>query len=91
VVAKVGEGLAVNKQRSHTFHMEMFNLKMLNEVEGIEQCCPTFLCTRAQFIDAYGGAGATTLLLLLLLLVVVVVVVVPLNTYYYYHYYYYYY
>jgi hypothetical protein len=33
----------------------------------LEQCCPTFLCTRAQFTDAYGGAGATTLLLLLLL------------------------
>jgi hypothetical protein len=32
------------------------------------QCCPTFSCTRAQFTDAYGGAGATTLLLLLLLL-----------------------
>jgi hypothetical protein len=34
----------------------------------LKQCCPTFLCTRAQFTDAYGGAGATTLLLLLLLL-----------------------
>jgi hypothetical protein len=32
----------------------------------LQQCCPTFLCTRAQFADAYGGAGATTLLLLLL-------------------------
>jgi hypothetical protein len=32
----------------------------------LEQSCPTFLCTRAQFTDAYGGAGATTLLLLLL-------------------------
>jgi hypothetical protein len=27
----------VNKQRSHTFHMERFNLKNLNEVEGKEQ------------------------------------------------------
>jgi hypothetical protein len=34
----------------------------------LDQCCPTFLCTRAKFTDAYGGAGATTLLLLLVLL-----------------------
>jgi hypothetical protein len=34
VVAKVRERLAVNKQRSHGFHMERFNLKKLNEVEG---------------------------------------------------------
>jgi hypothetical protein len=32
VVAKVRERLAVNKQRSHRFHMEKFNLKKLNEV-----------------------------------------------------------
>jgi hypothetical protein len=32
----------------------------------LHQCCPTFLCTWAQFTDAYGGAGATTLLLLLI-------------------------
>jgi hypothetical protein len=37
VVAKVREGLAVNKQRSHRFHMERFNLKKLNEVEVKEQ------------------------------------------------------
>jgi hypothetical protein len=37
VVAKVRERLAVNKQRSHGFHMERFNLKKLNEVEGKEQ------------------------------------------------------
>jgi hypothetical protein len=37
VVAKVTERLAVNKQRSHRFHMEMFNLKKLNGVEGKEQ------------------------------------------------------
>jgi hypothetical protein len=37
VVAKVMERLAVNKQRSHRFHMERFNLKKLNEVEGKEQ------------------------------------------------------
>jgi hypothetical protein len=30
----------------------------------LDQCCPTFLCTRAPLTDAYGGAGATTLLLL---------------------------
>jgi hypothetical protein len=37
VVAKVRERLAVNKQRSQRFHMERFNLKKLNEVEGKEQ------------------------------------------------------
>jgi hypothetical protein len=37
VVAKVRARLAVNKQRSHRFHMERFNLKKLNEVEGKEQ------------------------------------------------------
>jgi hypothetical protein len=36
-VAKVNERLAVNKQRSHRFHMEKYNLKKLNEVEGKEQ------------------------------------------------------
>jgi hypothetical protein len=34
VVEKVREILAVSKQKSHRFHMEMFNLKKLNEVEG---------------------------------------------------------
>jgi hypothetical protein len=34
VVARVRERLAANKQRSHRFHMERFNLKKLNEVEG---------------------------------------------------------
>jgi hypothetical protein len=37
VVAKVRERLAVNKQRSHRFHMERFNLEKLNDVEGKEQ------------------------------------------------------
>jgi hypothetical protein len=37
MVAKVRERLAVNKQRSHRFYMERFNLKKLNEVEGKEQ------------------------------------------------------
>jgi hypothetical protein len=37
VVANVRERLAVNKQRSHTFHMERFNLKKLNDVKGKEQ------------------------------------------------------
>jgi hypothetical protein len=37
VVAKVRERLAVNKQRSQRFHMERFNLKKLNDVEGKEQ------------------------------------------------------
>jgi hypothetical protein len=39
VVAKVRERLAVNKQRSHRFHMERFSLKNLNGVEGREKCC----------------------------------------------------
>jgi hypothetical protein len=37
VVVKVRERLAVNKQRSQIFHMERFNLKKINEVEGKEQ------------------------------------------------------
>jgi hypothetical protein len=37
VVAKFRERLAVNKQRSHRLHMEKFNLKDLNEVEGKKQ------------------------------------------------------
>jgi hypothetical protein len=37
VVAKVRERLAVNKQRSHRFRMERFNLKKLNEAK--EQYC----------------------------------------------------
>jgi hypothetical protein len=37
VVAKVRERIAVNKQGSHRFHMERFNLKKLNEVEDKEQ------------------------------------------------------
>jgi hypothetical protein len=35
----VRERLAVNKQRSQRFHMERFNLKKLNAVEGKEQYC----------------------------------------------------
>jgi hypothetical protein len=37
VVAKVRERLAVNKQRSHRFHMERFNFKKLIEVEDRER------------------------------------------------------
>jgi hypothetical protein len=37
VVANVRKRLAVNKKRSHKFHMERFNLKKLNEVEGKER------------------------------------------------------
>jgi hypothetical protein len=37
VVEKVRERLAVNKQRSHRFHMERLNLKKLTKVEGKEQ------------------------------------------------------
>jgi hypothetical protein len=39
VVAKVRERLAVSKQATHRVHMERFNLKKLNEVEGKEQYC----------------------------------------------------
>jgi hypothetical protein len=39
VVAKVRERLAVSKQRTQRVHMERFNLKKLNEVEGKEQYC----------------------------------------------------
>jgi hypothetical protein len=34
VVAKIRERTAVNKQGLHKFHMDRFNLKKLNEVEG---------------------------------------------------------
>jgi hypothetical protein len=37
VVAKVKERLAVGKQTMHRVHMEKFNLKKLNEVEGKDQ------------------------------------------------------
>jgi hypothetical protein len=37
IVAKVRERLAVNKQRSHRIHVERFNLKKLNDIEGKEQ------------------------------------------------------
>jgi hypothetical protein len=37
MVAKVRERLAGNKQISHKFHMERFNVKKLNEVECKEQ------------------------------------------------------
>jgi hypothetical protein len=37
VVAKVRERLAVNKQKTHRFHMDWFHLKKLNEGEGKEQ------------------------------------------------------
>jgi hypothetical protein len=37
VVARVIKRLAVNKQRSHRFHMESFSLKTINEVEGEEK------------------------------------------------------
>jgi hypothetical protein len=37
VVAKLRDRLAVNKQRSHRFDMERFNIKELNQVKGKEQ------------------------------------------------------
>jgi hypothetical protein len=41
-VAKVREGLAVNKQRSHRFHTKMCNHEKLKEVEGKEKYCVGF-------------------------------------------------
>jgi hypothetical protein len=38
VVAKVRERLAESKQTMHKFHMERFNVKILNGVEGKEKC-----------------------------------------------------
>jgi hypothetical protein len=37
VVAKVRERLAVSKQTTNRFHIERFNLKKLNKVEGNER------------------------------------------------------
>jgi hypothetical protein len=39
VVAKVREKPAVNKQKSHRFHVERFNLKKWKEAESKEQYC----------------------------------------------------
>jgi hypothetical protein len=39
VVAKVREKLAVKKQKLHRLHMERFNPKKLNGVEGKEKYC----------------------------------------------------
>jgi hypothetical protein len=39
VVTKVRERLALNEIRFHRFHMERFNLKKLNRLEGREKCC----------------------------------------------------
>jgi hypothetical protein len=38
VVAKVRKRLAVSKQTMHRVHIERFNLRKLNKVEGKEQC-----------------------------------------------------
>jgi hypothetical protein len=38
-VAEIRERLAVNKQGSHKFNMEKFNLKKLNDVESKEEYC----------------------------------------------------
>jgi hypothetical protein len=37
VVAEIRERLTVNEQGSHKFHMEMFSLRKLHEVEGTEK------------------------------------------------------
>jgi hypothetical protein len=41
VVAKVRDRLAVSQQTMHRVHMERFNLKKLNKVEGKEQLWKT--------------------------------------------------
>jgi hypothetical protein len=73
-------GQAVTDSRQGGTTQLCYGLELITrcyEVDCLGQCCPTFLCTRAQFTDAYGGAGATTLLLL---------PPPPLNTYYSYYY-----
>jgi hypothetical protein len=37
MVAKIRERLAVSKQTMHRVHIERFNLKKLNEVDGKEK------------------------------------------------------
>jgi hypothetical protein len=37
VVSEIRETLAVSKRTMHKIHLERFNLKKLNEVEGKEQ------------------------------------------------------
>jgi hypothetical protein len=66
-VFKMHEAIASASPLTCSEHYAYLKLCIHHLVE-VEQCCPTFLCTRAQFTDAYGGAGTTTLLLLLLLL-----------------------
>jgi hypothetical protein len=51
VVAKVRQRLPANKQRSFRFHIERFNLKKLNEVEGKEQFRVEFSNRFAAFED----------------------------------------
>jgi hypothetical protein len=37
LMAKINERLVMNKQRSHRIHMESFNPKKLNKIEGKQQ------------------------------------------------------
>jgi hypothetical protein len=37
MVAKVSERLALSTETAHRFHMERFNFRILNDVEGKEQ------------------------------------------------------
>jgi hypothetical protein len=62
VVAKVRERIAVNKQRSHRFRMERFNLKKLNEVEGKKQY-------RVEASNSFAALEDLTLRLILIVLV----------------------
>jgi hypothetical protein len=56
---------SLQNQIGHSEQLRRSNTVDTQTQVYLQQCCPTFLCTRAQFTDAYGGAGATTLLLLL--------------------------
>jgi hypothetical protein len=39
MMANFRERLAFSKQTTNRFHMERFNFKRLNKVEGKKQCC----------------------------------------------------
>jgi hypothetical protein len=39
------------------YYYYYFSVLYSQLVKWCVQCCPTFLCTRAQFTDAYGGAA----------------------------------
>jgi hypothetical protein len=60
VVKTFRERLARNKQTSHRFHMERFNLKKLNEVEVKEQFCVEVSNRFAALEDLDAGVGCNS-------------------------------